>query len=1285
MMKNDFHIFAGMQRDLSISKHKPEFLWDAHNIRFTPREGDTMMSITSERGTMKAKDNTNQDINLVGHYLGHCVVGSTLIVFTKGDHDYIYKIEYNGSTYTINYSWGNLSFGDYVEAVSYVENENIKKVYWVDGVNQLRMINLNSIVTRQTPIIPKDVDTVPTVNLQIASMSVEVQYGGGEFPAGVIQYAVTYFNKYGTETNIIDVSPLQYIKHQDRGGSPEEKINVGFKITLTGIDTAFGYVRIYSILRTSINGTPITKRVADIPITGSTMTFTDTGIIGDSINPTELFYVGGTQLVPSTIAQKDNTLFLGNIKLTENTNLTIPSRLNIMSSASQDKTYPKFVSGEKYKLGLQFQDRTGKWSKPYPIDGYMTANYSLASLVNTFYIRVFPNDDTRDTLRKILTSGDSTGYTRVRGLVCFPNDSERNIIMGGLTSYATQFLYQNRFCTIPSWYIKNNNSTSVGDSVQGTGGDNFTLDYSRIDLFSPDINDIVGLPEATNLQIGILANYAATERHIKVNIQTSSPALRGAGEGNTSIVRTYSSGDDELEEVFDSDYLYDDYLVTKSFDAPVDQVAPVTFKVYAWQRTGSLNNDIVRPTDKGTRTAVLKEKSIIESLYLGVQNLIQSPGFTTLSNAILWNSDQLTLDKIDTKDYMGNVDTSILTEVNLEWRSPIPVFYYRTRKFNPDGIVEGESYWKGALYTTSDENRTIVESVGLNPAKTYGTSGNDYNQNTLFEGYTNLLHSTDTIRIKYKTTPHVVMENPIDLRNTSYSYCLLKRKTDIRYYNENSVWVPAGKPFLLDATGITSATLWEYGDTWFQDYECLRVYPFTFEDTNQLTNIVTFPSINRNNYAAARYDRNRGSLSGANSPANFNLLNPVYAQQDNFFSYTSLDEDYYSNDIFSNEITWTKEKHSQSIVDEWTNITLASTYAANGDYGSITALKSTLNNIYCFQERGVSEVLFNSRVQIPVSDGVPIEISNSRKVDGIRVLSDSIGVKNRWSIAKAHDSLYFIDSISKNLYNISAQGLADISTNHGMSSWFSKLSSDPWTASGFTEKTLYDQKNKDVYIVTDTEALVYSELLGQFTSFMDYKEIPAIINLEDEVLTFKNTEDGNSDDICEVWKMFKGNYCHFFNEYKPYDITFISNLDSTLDKTFTNLEVRADFYWSDPNGEAGNEGSLESIIEDKDSPINDRRLHTVGFFDSIRVWNEYQDSGEVPLTFKNFKTYNKSSFTSTNAAKKFRIWRVTLPRDNAHKLDRIRNTWVKVKLSKETEQEEGSFMELHDLSVQYYI
>jgi hypothetical protein len=43
--------------------------------------------------------------------------------------------------------------------------------------------------------------------------------------------------------------------------------------------------------------------------------YIDTNATGYSIDPTTLFYIGGSDFIASTIATKDNTLFLGNITI----------------------------------------------------------------------------------------------------------------------------------------------------------------------------------------------------------------------------------------------------------------------------------------------------------------------------------------------------------------------------------------------------------------------------------------------------------------------------------------------------------------------------------------------------------------------------------------------------------------------------------------------------------------------------------------------------------------------------------------------------------------------------------------------------------------------------------------------------------------------------------------------------------------------------------------------------------------------------------------------------------
>ena len=189
---------------------------------------------------------------------------------------------------------------------------------------------------------------------------------------------------------------------------------------------------------------------------------------------------------------------------------------------------------------------------------------------------------------------------------------------------------------------------------------------------------------------------------------------------------------------------------------------------------------------------------------------------------------------------------------------------------------------------------------------------------------------------------------------------------------------------------------WKYGDTWYERYDCLKTYSFTPEDPNSIVEIGSFLVESRVNIDG-RYDKNRGKSSNLNiNNTNFNLINKVYSQADSFFSYRILDQDYYNLSNYPNTITWTTMKGSGESVDPWTRITMASTLNVDGAKGEVTALRVFKDNIYCFQDKGVSAILFNSRVQIPTSDGVPVEISNNYKVDGYKYIFDNTGCYNKW-------------------------------------------------------------------------------------------------------------------------------------------------------------------------------------------------------------------------------------------------------------------------------------------------
>ena len=460
-------------------------------------------------------------------------------------------------------------------------------------------------------------------------------------------------------------------------------------------------------------------------------------------------------------------------------------------------------------------------------------------------------------------------------------------------------------------------------------------------------------------------------------------------------------------------------------------------------------------------------------------------------------------------------------------------------------------------------------------------------------------------------------------------------------------FIPAGEVIRL--TGETISLRGNYGDTYYQRWDCLKTFPYSTDDKNQYIDITSFFVESRINLDG-RYDKQRGlkyNLGVLNT--NFNLINKSYTQRNNFFNYRQIEDEGVNN--FPNQITISKTKVLGEDIDSWTNITLANVFDLDGDKGKLNAIRKINNDLYCFQDSGVSRLLYNSRVQVNTSDGVPIEIANSSKLQGKQYLSDSIGCQNKWAIKSTPSGIYFVDTYNGELYRINDKGITPISQNK-FKNYFTKLSPNVWSpslwnynnAKDFVDsiKLEYDSTTSDLYIINKDTALAYNELLGEFTSFYDYGSVLYWINLEDKSLQIYN--DG-------MYEAYKGDYGTFKGKRNSSAvIEFIANGDFDSDKVFETVEFTTNDI----------------------SKINSWKADYYPF-DTLEVSNEYQRG--------------KNEASSTNVKKKFRTWRWQIPRNSKKNedgiitnRDRIRNMWAKIRLSKNY----SSPLSIYDINVAYY-
>lgn len=696
-------------------------------------------------------------------------------------------------------------------------------------------------------------------------------------------------------------------------------------------------------------------------------------------------------------------------------------------------------------------------------------------------------------------------------------------------------------------------------------------------------------------------------------------------ECTTSYLRDSLSYIDDIEEINKFNY----------YELPIDDIKVIT-----------TNNDAIYKLNSNMGNSYTETLS-----YTSDTNKL----FPTNNEYPIYGQQYYAYNEDSISDYI-TYNTIIVDGKAVTSKDPVRIKYRET----PHAIIS---------FGSKNNSTVKLPRMSINHKSEIDRVGEDAVTRRLFWNTKNNSYTKDFIWTKY-INEYTNYMNPTDIGNNYFFYNANPSINDYYYLADLCVQDPDTSPYELsngnkdiisqysfipageaiNLTGETISLRGNHGDTYYQRWDCLKTFPYSTDDKNQYIDITSFFVESRINLDG-RYDKQRGlkyNLGVLNT--NFNLINKSYTQRNNFFNYRQIEDEGVNN--FPNQITISKTKVLGEDIDSWTNITLASVFDLDGDKGKLNAIRKINNDLYCFQDSGISRLLYNSRVQVNTSDGVPIEIANSAKLQDKQYLSDSIGCQNKWAIKSTPSGIYFIDNYSGGLYKLTANGIESISNNK-MKNYFSSLPIGEWSPNNITTKVDYDSITQDLYIITKDGSLAYNEFLGEFTSFYSYNPL-YIVNLQDKSLHLQSDrvkESVLSEDITNIWESYKGNYGSFYgSDSAEANIEFIANGDFDSDKVFETIEL-----------------TTSDIAK-----INNWKADCYPF-DTLEVSNEYQRG--------------KNEASSTNVKKKFRTWRWQIPRNNKKNedgiitnRDRIRNMWAKIRLSKNY----NSPLSIYDINVAYY-
>lgn len=594
-------------------------------------------------------------------------------------------------------------------------------------------------------------------------------------------------------------------------------------------------------------------------------------------------------------------------------------------------------------------------------------------------------------------------------------------------------------------------------------------------------------------------------------------------------------------------------------------------------------------------------------------------------------------------DFISTSHIIVPFQINKNYGSYLPYLY--TEESGTDTIDDSSSTYYGDM---------------VDPAFASATNMYITKDTTPVSGYygNNLFMSTDMDESRKLLIERYLWIG--ELYNTNTALDIFGGTTEAAL--EKNEWTISGP-----AVDIDQPILWKEGDTFFQRYDCMKTYPSSTDDANknQTTEILSYMAMTRINIEG-RYDRNRRNFDNMLNwnTSNFNLMNKAYTQKSDYFEYQTLDSEKVNLSRFPTRITWSTTKIPGSIDDAWTNMTMASTLDMDGDKGTVRALRRVNNELVCFQDKSVSRILFNENFQFSTDNGNPVQIANSGKVNGYTPLSNLIGCKNKWSISIGIDKVFFIDSQTKATYFIDSTQPTQVqlaSESLKMNKYFhsrTDLNSiwNPVDRLGGT--SFYDKRFRDVFLSFTDTTLAYCESIGLYSSFYNYETALFFNNIEDNGIWISKSRDrtSNAAGKYKLWFDKQGNYNQFFDEYRPYSVTLLANDRNINDKVFDNLEYRGDSFDND-------------VLVPEDT------------FDKMTVWDEFQ---------KGISDLKRTVNHISNLQRKFRIWRVVVPRDTENsdirqKRNRIRNPWAYIKLEKHNVDATNSFKSVvRDLALSYF-
>jgi len=1217
---------GGMTKDLSFNKFPNDKYFDALNLRvLTDKEGGTI-SLVSAKG--------NQIVtSFYGQLYGYCSIRDNLYLFYESDDiGYIVKVNMSNYQFTTIYSYLDLFGGSgYISAVGIYESENIQKIYWSDGSNPLRMIN---VAANNSGKMPDDFNILPAAPMDPPYIT---GITTGNLKTCMIQYAYRLYVEHGQQTAFspvgnsvhITASPDTNTESYYTGSDVDTYTAKGTVVKVYLYSMQFNRIELVAIQYERQEEAPTIRIVEDRAISPNSdlvLTFRDTGQSFGTYSTEEFMILADSSFTCGTLKVKDNILFAANITNESEPSFDFDARaysfdhLQYLYLWSSDGN--ELITGHVGGSYYHYKNSSGTPFDRNHTNYILYATYTSLSqipadfdCVNTF------NNITRDDIDATWSQFQMDGTTfgaegpnvkisiDVNSKPIGNYDSTSKVTSPIDSSTSFRQSYAN-----PLW--QSYRSFQPGEIYR------LGLVIYRNNRPSPVkwICDI-RIPEES--QIGPL--FTVSNGIIYAKVVSMAVFLRNLPLGGSAAQVVMVKRDIQNSTVLAMGAMYPT-LIRSDIPGAANKVQITPTITMPTNVNTSVVKFVAPEIVYGAFTPANGDFFRFKSYFSGHQYYTITYD-STLRGYLIRNGATSIL----SQSYRIDITPTALTFMT----QPEPGDY--TSYNVGSGITNLGVMDAGYARTLAGSGIAAALSSSDDSAlRTLCNAINNYT-NVLFCSYRRPL--TNQYGGNSYTARQFNIYTPVPFTGIAINYAFWGIANPAPQYNTTSAYTQSG---FISINGDTFVGMFDYLN---------GSYDTSLSVSNRIMYIHLFPTYSKINLALTSGDiftRSTDPLAyaakekaGAQDAGgdliytqnrDYYVYNTVFSQMPSY-PYFFPQRDISKNYKYDSRIKFSLKKVAGELKDSWCNFRPGNYKDLDSIYGAINAMLIFKGRLIIFQTSAVATGAVDDRQMVSQDSTFgSVTIGVAQPLQWINYITTEYGCKHPYQAIATDNAIYWIDIRTKELLTLAGDtGVLSLSKSLGMQSWFEVINPD------YT-MLAYDKKLKEVYIFdnnvitpTTAKSLVFSEYIKAFSGFLTMYTSTLFIQHQEKLLStiqynMCNGRSGAPNKQIGLISWNTGNYHSFYDYIRP------ATLDIIICPANTN-SFRMDVT----------EFSTE-VLNGSSVPYHNMTWTT------MNVTNSYQNTGTITFVPEN------------NIIKRFKLWRFNMFRDATTDSPSIKDSYARMHL-----------------------